>query len=621
MPLKPPAHRCGSRVAGASRLAALALLASATTAGAAPQWAPQVERWGVEEIALSSPKAYANPFTEVQLAATFRCGRKTVQASGFYDGGDTWKVRFMPETVGACTFRTSSNDPELNGAKGGFTVTPAAAGDHGPVRVAKTYHFAYADGAPYFLLGTTSYNWLNRDAKLQDQTLASLRDTGFTKIRFGLFPKWYEFNRVDPPVFPYVRKADGSFDYDRFDPRFFANVERRIQQLGAQGVEADIILFHPYDHWGFAKMDEAHNVAWLRYVTARLAAYRNVWWTMANEYELLGPRDWDKLGETVRAGDPYDHPIGIHNIAVWYDHHKPWIDHVIIQDGSAKAWRSAAIARRRYGKPVVIDEYGYEGDNGQPWGELSGREEVERHWAITMAGGYASHGETYVHPNGVLWWAAGGELVGEAPARLTFLKTVMTSLPYQDMTPAPELVAGGEALALPGKAYLFRFAWTDGSFMRAKSQVRLAGADLFKVELVDPWQMKITTLGYTTPGDQAFDVQVRPALLRITAAEKGASAPRPIGELLAAFAGDIATPAKADPERFSAAPMHYDLDFQAAQIQQVPAGAAVLQKYIAPRYLRPPFTWMSVEMITKLAKMDAAQVRELSEELEKIPVE
>ena len=28
----------------------------------------------------------------------------------------------------------------------------------------------------------------------------------------------YNFNRVDPPTFPFVRKDDGSFDFDRFDP-------------------------------------------------------------------------------------------------------------------------------------------------------------------------------------------------------------------------------------------------------------------------------------------------------------------------------------------------------------------------------------------------------------------
>jgi hypothetical protein len=603
-------------------LAALCLgTFGAAEAAPAASWAPRVAQWGMEELVLPSSTAHANPFTEVQLAAEFRCGGKRVEVQGFYDGDGVWKARFMPGQAGACTFKTTSNDPALNGVSGGFHVGPPAPGAHGPVRVAKTWHFAYADGTPYFLLGTTSYNWLNRDPDLQDETLASLRQSGFTKIRFGLFPKWYKFNRVEPDVFPYVRKADGSFDFDRFDPRFFANLERRLRELDAMGVEADIILFHPYDHWGFAKMDEAHNVAWLRYLTARLAAYRNVWWTMANEYELMGPRDWNKLGETVRAGDPYGHPLGIHNIAVWYDPRQPWLDHVIIQDGSPTTGRSAAIARKRYGKPVVIDEYGYEGNNAEGWGELSGHEELARHWDITMAGGYASHGETYVHPSGVLFWAAGGKLVGEAPPRLAFLKTVMTSLPFQDMAPAPELVSGGTALALPGKAYLFRFTWPENAFAIQRSQVRLAGADLFKVELVDPWQMTVQPLGYTSAGDQAFTMPVAPALLRITAVDKAAGQARPIGDLLAAFAGDLPTTGPAKPELFSSAPMHYGLDFQIAQMQQSPAANAALAAYLPPRFLKTPFFFMTPVQAAKMAGLPQEKLDALGAELAKIPVE
>ena len=238
-----------------------------------------------------------------------------------------------------------------------------------------------------------------------------------------------------------------------------------------------------------------------------------------------------------------------------------------------------------------------------------------------MAGGYASHGETYVHPDGVLWWAAGGKLVGESPARLGFLKTVMTSLPFQDMAPAPELVSGGSALALPGKAYLFRFQWTDGAMAPSRAQVRLAGADLFKVELIDPWQMKIYPLGYTGPGDQAFTMPLAPALLRITAVEKGAGESQPIGKLTGAFAGDISTAGPADPARFSSEPMHYDLDFSATQIQQSHAGAAVLERYVPKRYLRSPLSFLTLEMIAKMSALNSDQLRSLRAELVKIPVE
>jgi hypothetical protein len=195
-------------------------------------------------------------------------------------------------------------------------------------------------------------------------------------------------------------------------------------------------------------MDADHDDAYIRYVVARLSAFRNVWWTMANEYDLFNPKmtpglkvkDWDRMFQTLEASDPYLHLRGIHNMADWYDHSKPWITHAIIQDGTGHPSRRLPGARAKYGKPVVVDEYGYEGDNAQGWGILSGAEEVSRHWDITMEGGYGSHGETYVHPGGVLWWAAGGTLVGESPVRLGFLKQIMTEAPFQDLVPAPDLV-------------------------------------------------------------------------------------------------------------------------------------------------------------------------------------
>jgi hypothetical protein len=91
-------------------------------------------------------------------------------------------------------------------------VDPPSAGNHGPVRPFKTYHFAYADGTPFFVLDTTSYSWVNRDAALQERTLSALGHSGFTKLRFGLFPKWYQFNRVEPLVFAFARKSDNMCD-------------------------------------------------------------------------------------------------------------------------------------------------------------------------------------------------------------------------------------------------------------------------------------------------------------------------------------------------------------------------------------------------------------------------
>jgi len=80
-------------------------------------------------------------------------------------------------------------------------------------------------------------------------------------------------NRGEPPLYPFEDAAQ-RLDFTRFNPEFFRHQEKRISQLLRLGIEADLILFHPYDegHWGFDRMDAASDDRYLRYVVARLAA-------------------------------------------------------------------------------------------------------------------------------------------------------------------------------------------------------------------------------------------------------------------------------------------------------------------------------------------------------------
>ena len=54
---------------------------------------------------------------------------------------------------------------------------------------------------------------------------------------------------------------------------------------------------------------------------------------------------------------------------------------------------------------------------------------MDRVWTITAFGCYAMHGETFHREDEVLWWAKGGRLYGQAPARIRFLREVLESLP------------------------------------------------------------------------------------------------------------------------------------------------------------------------------------------------
>ncbi|GIV79969.1 MAG: hypothetical protein KatS3mg050_4363 [Litorilinea sp.] len=282
-----------------------------------------VEKWGIFELALSGP-ADGNPFTEVSFGARFRHKNRVVEPDGFYDGDGVYRVRFMPDTEGEWHYETVSNVDELAGHRGSFTcVPPTTPGNHGPVQVHNIYHFAYADGTPHVSVGTTCYAWVHQGDALEEQTLETLKQAPFNKMRMCVFPKHYPFNANEPPLYPYVRGEDGQWDFQRFNPAFFQHFETRVGQLRDMGIEADIILFHPYDRWGFATMPPEADDLYLRYVVARLAAYRNVWWSMANEFDLMQSKheaDWDRFFRIVQESDPYQHLRSIHNCFRFYDH-------------------------------------------------------------------------------------------------------------------------------------------------------------------------------------------------------------------------------------------------------------------------------------------------------------
>ena len=388
--------------------------------------------WEVLEVGLDGP-AEGNPFVEVKLTAVFRLGTREVVVDGFYDGGGKYKVRFMPDAVGTWSYRTSCNVKALEGLEGSFAATAALAGSHGPVRVANVHHFAYADGTAFYPFGTTCYAWVHQSEALQEQTLRTLKAAPFNKLRMCVFPKSYEYNHNEPPFYPFPRDAAGKSDFSRFNPEFFAHIEKRIGDLRELGIEADLILFHPYDRWGYATMTAEEDDRYLRYVLARMSAYRNIWWSMANEFDLMKAKtagDFDRMFQIVEKQDPYGHLRSIHYSLVMYDNGHAWVTHGSMQ--SAK-FEAAPTYLADWKKPVMFDEVLYEGNLNRRWGNLSGDEMARRFWLGVMAGCYVTHGETMLDPDAAmdenatptLWWSHGGVLRGTSPGQIGFLRKLV----------------------------------------------------------------------------------------------------------------------------------------------------------------------------------------------------
>lgn len=385
-----------------------------------PGVAADVEQWGTFEVVLKGA-VDGNPFLDVQLSARFAQNKMKLTVRGFYDGDGVYRIRFMPPAQGEWSYATASNRPELDAKTGVLNVSKQSPGNRGPVRVRNTYHFAYADGTPYFPVGTTCYAWTHQGDKLEEQTLATLKGSPFNKIRMCVFPKWYAYNRTEPIHYPYEGKAPNKWDFERFSPAFFQHLEKRVGQLRDQGIEADLILFHPYDkgHWGFDRMPATADDRYLRYVVARLGSYRNVWWSLANEFDFMEGKtdaDWERYLKIVCDSDVYQHLLSINNGTRLFNQTDKRLTHASIQNGSAVADAGRAVLLRDiYCKPIVFDEVKYEGDFEQRWGNLTAEEMVHRFWQGAIAGTYVGHGETYTHPEDLVWWSRGGTLRGKSP--------------------------------------------------------------------------------------------------------------------------------------------------------------------------------------------------------------
>jgi Domain of unknown function (DUF5060)/Protein of unknown function (DUF4038)/Domain of unknown function (DUF5605) len=483
-----------------------------------------VPKWDVFELTLQGP-ATGNPFTEVELAATFALGLRTVQASGFYDGAGSYKIRFMPDTEGSWTYSTHSGAAALHGKTGSFDCVAALPGVHGPVGVRNMHHFAYADGSAYFPFGTTCYAWIHQSDELQRQTLETLRTAPFNKIRMCVFPKSYEYNHNEPALYPFERNAAGESDFTRPNPAFFAHVEQRIADLRELGIEADLILFHPYDRWGYSTMPEEADDRYLRYVLARMSAYRNIWWSMANEFDLMKAKsvqDFDRLFHIVEQYDPVGHLRSIHFSVVMYDYSHPWVTHVCLQSA---AFDKAPEWLKVWKKPGVFDEVMYEGNLNKRWGNISGEEMARRFWLGVIAGCYVTHGETLLDPNGpldenstpVLWWAHGGKLKGTSPARIAFLRKLV-----EETAAAAGRQAKRTGLEAQSPSYYLNASSVDGTGKKIEEILYYMDfhqpiyyefplpEGSFTAELIDPWEMTVKALPGRVSGKAKIKLAGRP---------------------------------------------------------------------------------------------------------------
>jgi len=492
--------RFGAAAAAAALKPALLSAAPPAKPGAA---GATVEQWGMFELSLAGPSV-GNPFKEVTLAAVFTQEHRNLRVTGFYDGGGAYRVRFMPDAPGRWSYVTESSAPELAGHTGELVCTaPATPGNHGPVGTAHQFHFQYADGTPYFPFGTTTYAYLFTAEESAKASIDGMKQARFNKSRVCVLPKPLGDG---PRILPFpnptadAKGRGGAPDLTRFNPSYFQMLERRLMEMQ----KADLILFHPYDAWGYKAMGAEADDFYLRYAIARLSAYRNVWWSIANEYDLVKSKsmsDWDRFFRITQAEDPYSHLRSIHHSRVIYDHSKPWCTHASLQSYD---FEKSADRRAAWNKPIIYDEIQYEGDVDRRWGNLSAEEMTRRFWLAAVRGVYATHGEVFISDTGESSWSDAGRLRGESGARIAFLRALVekiTTVGLNEYEGAYYLSSG-----TPNELYLYYLDY----HRPARYDFPLPATANFSAMLIDPFAMTATPVPGSFTGKSRLALTSKP---------------------------------------------------------------------------------------------------------------
>jgi Domain of unknown function (DUF5060) len=513
-----------------------------------------VERWDTCEFAFTAAHGYANPFGGVELRATWTHAStgQTLAVNGFYDGGSTWRLRFMPTELGEWRYVTRSDDAGLGGNEGTVTcVPPAQPYLHGPL-MPRGYHFAHADGTPRFLLSTrVSCHWAA--PSVWQPTVAFLKEHRINRVLFimgGMHGTVHELYGSGP-------------DFGTYDVGKFQAIDAFIDALR----RADIIA-SPYFYYFNDRVQRgltpAQDRAYLRYGMARFGAYANVMPVLSNEVEQrntdrrdqydLASHAWaNEMGPYLAAQAVFGVPVTVHNpmetenavrpgfYTLLRDWPFPWACCMLRQAqvgalGAASELRddipeqktpvydARAYARhnqllidlRRFGVPVVNEEPGYEMGgmnwdskrlNPRPWNTQTAETLVPTFWTALTAGAYAMWGHAATYEMGDPLESI---RKSPTPGRLRALHDLITTLPYPEMEPANGLVSPSEVvtegvgyrtnfcLAQTGEVYLV-FSLNGGALT-----LELASGGSYEAVRWDPRTGERTELGPVEGGRQTF---------------------------------------------------------------------------------------------------------------------
>lgn len=309
-----------------------------------PEQELSAQTWVANELTFESQTVYSDAFNDVTLDLVLIGNGRKYTVPGFWDGGNTWKIRFVCPSSGDWYFYTVCSDKDneqLNGRTGKVNCVEYT-GEYDIYKkgfLTTGYgqkYLTYENGEPFFYLGDTHWG-LGGETVDMVQTICERRKSqGFTVWQSeplgAVFNLTNGVTDADMAAFAdYDKKFEliASYGFVHANAEFFftSSMESLIENFGGYSdreiqVDADGEIKKAYDVSDGVK---AYLEKLSRYWVARYGSYPVIW-TLAQESDndFYGDDrgdhpNWNYINnpyklvaEYIDKYDCYDHPLTAH---------------------------------------------------------------------------------------------------------------------------------------------------------------------------------------------------------------------------------------------------------------------------------------------------------------------
>jgi hypothetical protein len=422
--------------------------------------AARVPRYGRFEVPVRNPRRYADPYGDVALNVVYtRPDKTTVPFWGFHDGGDVWKLRFMPDQAGVWTYEAAFSDASP-GARGSFECVASDLPGMISADRRNPMWFGYSSGRQALVRGLHvgdrffAANW---PAGKRTQFLDWAGANGYNLLSIAS----HYLNRDAPG------RGQG-WETPRLWP-LDAGEYRRMEAV-LDDLERRRMLVFPFAGFFGQRSnyprDPLQQERYIRYTLARLAPYWNVMFNVAGPEPNLKERwmedeEVERLGRLIKRLDPFGHLLAVHN-RTGDDPYRDadWTNYGVLQ--GPKTADPAVLSRgllesHHPAKPLLAQETLWSGNKYHlaNRGGYSDDELRKNAWVIQMSAAtlvFADNdGDSSSGFTGTM------ELDARKQHRHDIVRRVwdfMETVSFREMRPRQDLVDRGYCLAEPGRRYL-----------------------------------------------------------------------------------------------------------------------------------------------------------------------